>query len=427
MTLSTYRSPFSGEEGGVSHNPRWLGKGLSGKRWLGRRLTGKGSPGEGRFDKRPHSRGRFDRGLPNNGWFSRRPPSNGRFGESPCGGFRTLWLPLLLCLPLAGCAPDASDEPLKFRISIDTGPNHLRNATLRRFIEALDEAAPGQFDIRFYESGQLSNDRDVPKALHWGNIDMGVPAQSKMTRFLTDANLFTLPVLSGLPEDVIFALHDGPVGRELNRRIEEKLGVKVLGRSIPLGFTTTYTTDRVLNQAADMRGMKIRTPGGAGSLSLFQFYQANSITLPFADVPLALAQGSLDGIQSSHETVMSGQLWQVGLKYCYEDRANLLVYVPVLSNAFWGRLTPQAQERLTEVWEETVGESREYARGRQEAAKQVLMDNGVVCRRNDEAELATDMPGLTRLSDDLVRRLNMDPVLYQLMLSEVERLTAGGA
>ena len=326
-----------------------------------------------------------------------------------------------------------AEPPLKFRISVDTGPNHLRNETVRRFIAAMQQlqqdasdpspALAANLQISLFESGQLANDRDVPKALHWGNIDMGLPAQSKLTRFIADANLFTLPVLSGLPEDIIFALHDGPVGQELNRQMEERLGVKVLGRNIPLGFTTTYTTGRVVSRAADMRGMKIRTPGGAGSLALFRFYGANSITLPFPDVPLALAQGSLDGLQTSHETAMSGQLWQVGLRYCYEDRANLLVYVPMLSNAFWQDLGPDMQARITEIWETVAEESRQYARQRQAAAKQVLQDNGVVCRDTDIAEVAADRQALSDLSRELVTSLGMDMALYEMMLQEIQRLT----
>lgn len=325
---------------------------------------------------------------------------------------------LLLLAPL----PDLAAEAPKLRISVDTGPNHLRNASIQRFIESLRQAAPGQLQINLFESGQLANDRDVPKALHWGNIDMGIPAQSKLTRFLADANIFTLPVLAGLSEEAIFALHDGPVGQALNQQLEQTLGVKVLGQSIPLGFSSTYTTDKVITRARDLRGLKIRTPGGAGSLALYQFYQANAITLPFADVPLALAQNSLDGIQTTHETVMSAQLWQVGLRHCYEDRSSLLVYVPVLSNRFWRRLTPAMQEVLVAVWEDLAKESRHYARSRQAAAKRVLMDNGIVCHQVDERELAADQPALTQLSTELVQRLDMDMELYRLMLEQVEQL-----
>ena len=367
-------------------------------------------------------------GASRNGFFAGlRQPGRG----SGKGGRRLFAGLAAACFCLSGCGGDDGAEQVKFRISVDTGPNHLRNHTVRRFIAAAEgaqrergEGAPGRLRIELFESGQLSKDRDLPKALHWGSIDMGVPAQSKLARFLADTNLFTLPALYGLPEDIIFALHDGPIARELNRRFEEKLGVKVLGRNIPLGFTTIYTTGKAVARAGDLRGMKIRTPGGAGPLALFQLFAANPITLPFPDVPLALAQGSLDGMQSTHETVMSGQLWQVGLRHCYEGKANFLTYVPMVSKRVWRELAPELRALLSETWSEATADARAYAARRQGEAKRVLMENGIACRDTNLREIEENREALIDASTALVERLGMDENLYRQMLAEIERLQA---
>jgi C4-dicarboxylate-binding protein DctP len=194
-----------------------------------------------------------------------------------------------------------------------------------------------------------------------------------------EANLFTLPALYGLPQNTFFGLLQGPTGAAINTSIEQRLAVKVLGRSIPLGFATTYTTDKLLHAPDDLRGLKIRVPGGSGPVVAMVHMGASPVTLPIADVPLALAQGAINGIQSTHETVASTSLWEVGIKHCYEDRAYLLLYTPLVSLEFWKRLSEQQQETLIALWAQVTSDIEAYARERQLQAKEVLLSKGVQC------------------------------------------------
>lgn len=305
-------------------------------------------------------------------------------------------------------------EPHDFRISVDTGPNHLRNKAIERFVLLLGQRTKA---IRpwLYPSGQLSKDRDIPKALHWGYVDMGVVARLKLTPFVLDMNLTSLPSIYGLSAAHYHRLLDGEIGQRLNQKLQQ-LGVKVLGDPIDLGFVNSYTNKQQIKRTEDYRGLKLRVTGGNGLLTLFETFGANPILLPFPDVPLALAQGSLDGLQTTHETVLSGKLWEFGLKYCYEDRASFIDYVPIVSRRFWDELAPELQTLLTQTWNDVVGDSRSFAQKRQAAARAIIIQHGVVCTQPSAIFLQQKRQQLVPVGEALVRRLGMDLVLYRDMM-----------
>jgi C4-dicarboxylate-binding protein DctP len=57
------------------------------------------------------------------------------------------------------------------------------------------------------------------------------------------------------------------------------------------------------------------------------------------NVPRALSQGTFDGLISTNESLVSAQLWEAGVRYGYQDHNSFAAYIPMVSNAFWDKLT----------------------------------------------------------------------------------------
>lgn len=329
--------------------------------------------------------------------------------------------PVIICvLILVFVGSALAAPPYDLRISVDTGPNHLRNITIKRFMALLAERTT---DIRpwLYPSGQLSKDKDIPKALHWGYIDMGVVARLKLTPFVPDMNIASIPSVYGLSADEFHQLFDGEIGWALTRKLE-LLDIKVLGKPIDLGFLNVYTNDRQIKASEDYLGLKLRVSGGSGQLVLLQTFGANAILLPFPDVPLALTQGSLDGLQTTHETVASGKLWEFGLKYCYEDRASFVDYIPIVSLSFRNALVPELQKLMIQTWNDVAIDGRLYSRKRQASARAALIQQGIICTQAAEGSLKTQRQLLAPVGRALVHKLGMDEALYSKMMRLVSEL-----
>ena len=93
--------------------------------------------------------------------------------------------------------------------------------------------------------------------------------------------------------------------------------------------------------------MKIRNSGGAGQAWRARFLGAIPNTTAWPNVPLALSQGTFDGLVSSNESLVSAKLWDAGVKYALEDHQFIAEYIPLVSQVFWDKLSPDLQKMMT--------------------------------------------------------------------------------
>tara|TARA_R110002096_G_scaffold20690_2_gene67933 strand:+ start:30684 stop:31745 length:1062 start_codon:yes stop_codon:yes gene_type:complete len=312
------------------------------------------------------------------------------------------------------------------KISVDTAANHVRNEALGVFEVRLGEETGHAMQATVFSSAQLAKDRDIVKALHWGLVDIGVPALSKMTRFDANANLFTLPMFYGSDLSTVYAINDGPIGAELYRLMEEKTKTHMLGRSLDLGYTNLYTTERRVRSISDMKGLKIRVPGSRASLELYKLFDANPIVIPFSDLAIAVSQGNVDAVQTTHETLRSGQMWESGIRFCYEERSSYLGYVPLISLRTWHAMSESDQQRITAVWESIVDDSRLLAQRRQQSAREELEQNGIEIFSDVEALSAARRGELFDRSVLLAKELGMDMSLVSAAADVLDAMRPDG-
>ncbi len=337
------------------------------------------------------------------------------------------WIRLLVIGALAhSCmiATPQAGEAEKFYIALDTNPGHFRNRIVSDFVDELKKITGTELDIRIFHSGQLFKGRDELKGLAWGNIQMAVPGVLSLSRFEPNLNLFTLPAFYGLPYTVMRQLASGPTFTRLNNRIEQKLPVKVIGPYLELGYLDTFSVGTPVRSVADYVGMKVRVPGGAADIERYKLLGANPVAIPFADVPLALSQGGVDGISSSYETVKSGILWDTGLLYAFEDRAAYFLYIPVVSNIFWQQASPHIRNAILNAWARTAMKGQEYAEEQQQKAKAEFIHHGGKVFVPDQMELEKKRQELLSSTPRIIRQLGMDGTLVHQAIEEIDSYLA---
>jgi TRAP-type C4-dicarboxylate transport system substrate-binding protein len=328
-------------------------------------------------------------------------------------------------LALALAAPSAWAAE-KLRISLDTNPSHVRNKTTELFVEELKRRAPGKFEIEVYPSGQLFRDRDVAKALRQGGVEMAIPGTWQLDGLVPSMAISSLPVFYGLTEEFALKIMDGKVGQEINKRTEEKLRVKVLGPWMNLGFQNFYSVSKPIQKHEDLANMKMRYSGGSANAERITFLGATPTLIPWPDVPLALSSSTVDGIASTHESVGSAKLWESGLKYAFEDRQWFGQYVPMVSQVFWTKLSPDLQNALVESWAAIIGKGRAMAAEGQKEARAEMEKQGVKVVPASEAALRQWREKLMTVQGKIVADMKMEPDLVKLAVEEVSKLDAPG-
>jgi TRAP-type C4-dicarboxylate transport system substrate-binding protein len=305
------------------------------------------------------------------------------------------------------------EAALKIRCSLDTAPSHVRNVSVGDYLKKVEAATGGKITSEVFPSGQLYADLNVAKALLQGQVDMAVPGAWTQTGIVPDCDFCQLPVFYGQPIGVTERAADGKAGGEIAKQLEAKLRVKILGPWVDLGFQNWYTTKKQLNTTDDIKGLKIRSPGGAGISWRISFFGGIPNTTAWPNVPLALSQGTFDGFVSTDESCATAKLWEAGVKYSYQDHQYVGQYVPMLSETFWSKLTPDLQKIMVDLWKANIGTYRTNSYASQARARKLMEDNGMVftdpsqdiltaSRKLQQADVA-DLVKAAKLSPEVVR------------------------
>jgi C4-dicarboxylate-binding protein DctP len=306
-------------------------------------------------------------------------------------------------------------EPIRLRVSLDSLPSHHRTIAVADYLDKLEAATQGRIKPQLFHSSALFSDLNVPRALFQDQIEMAAPGNWVLTGFEPGFELFQLPSMYAVPIDAVHRITDGRTGAMLSAAVDKKLRLHTLGPWLDLGYTQWYSTGRPLARLSDLKGMKMRNSGGAGQGWRASFFGAIPNTTAWPNVPLALAQGVVDGLQTTHESLASAKLWESGVKYALEDNQSFGAYIPLVTNTFWNGLTPALQQIMTRLWADNIGPYRQSMAAAQVTARQELLKAGVKIASPPADEVAAARKAMLAEQDKLAPQWKISPeVLNQI-------------
>jgi TRAP-type C4-dicarboxylate transport system substrate-binding protein len=308
-----------------------------------------------------------------------------------------------------------AEDTIKLRCSLDTAPSHPRNQAFVDYLGKLEEASQGKIKSELFHSGQLFADLNVTKALLQGQIDMAAPGTWTMTGLVPDCDFCQLPALYSPPIELFRRCADGAPGELVNKEIETKLRSHVVGPWLELGNENWYTTRKEIRSLDDLSGLKLRSPGGAGISWRIGFVHGIPNVTPWPNVPLALSQGTFDGFVSSDESVNSAKLWEAGVKYSYADHQFFANYIPIVSDAFWSKLSEAERKLMREVWSANVERYRAMSAKSQADARTTMQANGVTFFDPPAEQVASDRKRMIAAQADLIRDTKLSADVVKLV------------
>jgi C4-dicarboxylate-binding protein DctP len=326
-----------------------------------------------------------------------------------------------VALGLVALAPAGARAQLTLKASLDTSATHMRTISIDDYLKKLEAASSGAIKTQLFHSGQLHKDVDVPKAMREGTADMAAPGVWVLAGFVPDCDIVQLPVFYGQPLEAQRDIMDGPVGQRINEEIERKVGAKVLGPWLDLGFANYYSTKKPLTDFGDLDGLKIRTSGGAGQFARVKFFNGIGNMTPWPDVPLALSQGNFDALATTNESTASAKLWDSGVKYAFEDHQFMGYYVPMVSLVFWKKLTPDQQKLMVDLWAQNIPTYRKNMANAQAKARDELVEHGVKFVTPTPAEIAAVRKKQMADQDAIAKDLKLTPELVKAATEAMEK------
>lgn len=309
--------------------------------------------------------------------------------------------------------------PIELRVSLDTAPSHPRNVAFRDYLSKVEAASNGQVQTKLFESGSLFPDLQVVKALVQGQVEMACPGTWTITGFVPDADFSQLPAFYGRPIDVVHKVTDGSGGKFVNNEINKKLHVDVLGGWFDLGFNNWFSTTKPLGSLADLKNMKLRSPGGVLNSWRIRYFGGIPNVTAWPDVPLAMSQGTFDGLISSNESTNSSKLYDSGMKHSLQDKQGMGLYVPMANQQFWTKLGPELQHTLMQLWSENLPAWRENTAKAQQHGREELQTHGVTFVDVPQAELDAVHAKMVKEQNKAVADAHISPELVKLVMADV--------
>jgi C4-dicarboxylate-binding protein DctP len=310
-------------------------------------------------------------------------------------------------------------DPIELRCSLDTEPSHARNVTFRDYLAKLEAASGGQIKTRLFESGTLFPDLQVTKALVQGQVDLACPGTWTLTGFVPDADISGLPAFYGRGFDTVHKVVDGKAGAFIGKAMTDKLHVQVLGPWYDLGANNWYSTRKPLNTLADLSGMKLRSPGGVLNSWRIRFVGGLPNVTAWPDVPLAMSQGTFDGLITTNTSAFSSKLYDSGLRYALEDDQAMGMYMPLVSGPFWTKLDPKLQALMTKLWADNIQTYRANAAKAIQDNRASLVKQGVKFVVTSEADRTATRAKMLPQQDELVASAHISPDLVKIVMADV--------
>jgi TRAP-type C4-dicarboxylate transport system substrate-binding protein len=310
-------------------------------------------------------------------------------------------------------------EPIKYRVSLDTAPSHPRNVAMVDFVAKVAKESKGELVGEVFHSGQLFADLNVSKALLQGQVEVAAPGAWTLTGLVPDCDMVQLPYFYGVPTEVTYKATDGKAGQHINEELGNKLKTQVLGPWIDLGYQNWYSTKTPLDKFSALKGLKIRSPGGAAISWRIKFAGGIANTTAWPNVPLALSQGTFDAFVSTDESCNSAKLWEAGVKYSYADHQFMGQYIPMMSKAFTAKLSPAQNKMMLDLWAANIADYRKGAATSQANARKVLETNGVKFHDPSADEAAAIRKSMLGDIDALIKDAKLSPEIVKLVKEAV--------
>jgi tripartite ATP-independent transporter DctP family solute receptor len=205
-----------------------------------------------------------------------------------------------------------------------------------------------KYTIDVFPASSLGNEQQITQAMPLGTIDMAYIGASFVGATYKPISIVNGPYM-WRDFDHWKAYSQSPLLTELTDGYFKQTSNKIVALTY---YGARHTTaNKAINTPADMKGMKLRVPQAPMYMMYARAMGANPTPIAFAEVYLALQNGTVDGQENPLPTIQA--------KKFYEVQSHIILTGHILDNLttvigspLWKKLTPQEQQIFETVFKE---------------------------------------------------------------------------
>jgi tripartite ATP-independent transporter DctP family solute receptor len=324
---------------------------------------------------------------------------------------RLLATALIAVCSLASVTVSAQTPPKRLLRIHTAGPADLGvdNTMLATEFANLVNAAAPSLEVKVFPNSQLGQSREVIEAMRLGSGAAGTTGgAAEYASFVKRVGVLGLPFVWTSYDHALKVL-DGPVGTQLSADME-KGGFKVLSWGVSWGYRNVVTAKKEVKEAADLKGLKIRTIPTKVFVSAINAMGANATPMNFGEIYTSLQGGVLDGFEHTAATTLSFKLNEVSC--CIAMTRHLMdPVVLVLSMSEWRKLSPAEQAVVAKAGEDAGRKVRALASVREADSLAAVKKLGMKVNDIDVAPL---QKAALAAQDELAKDFGAEALLKQI-------------
>lgn len=252
---------------------------------------------------------------------------------------------LVTALALAVLRPGGADAQTVLRFGHVGFPNSLFDIATNEFARRVNAELKGKVEVKVFHSSQLGTDEQMVKGIRVGAPEMFLPS-TIMSTLEPRYGVFEMPYIIVSREHMKKVAEDKEVSTALFDGLPAK-GIRIIG-VWENGFRHVTNNVRPIDRPEDLKGIKLRVPGGAWRVKMFQSYGANPSPMPFSEVYSALQSGVMDAQENPLAQIWSGKFHEVQKFLSMTGHVYSPAFVAI-SEDTWKRLDPPSRETLARI------------------------------------------------------------------------------
>lgn len=248
--------------------------------------------------------------------------------------------------------------------------------------EEIGKRTEGRYKIDVFPASQLGKESDINQGLKLGTVDIIISGSSFASRDYKPIGVTYYPYIFRDPSHLL-AYTKSDVFKKLAQGYEEASGNHITAVSY---YGTRHTTsNKPITTCADMNGLKIRVPDVPAYLAMPRACGANTSPIAFAEVYLALQNGTVEAQENPLTTIEAKKFYEVqkniALTGHIVDHLNTVV-----SKQLWSSLSDEDKQIFSDVMLEAAERSTKIIEEREAALVEKFKADGINVTEVDRAD-----------------------------------------
>ena len=218
------------------------------------------------------------------------------FNSPTPGKVRIIFYTLAICIVIishsffSGCTRKTNKQVFIFKAGHVANTDHTWHQALEYFSDILFERSDGRIIVKVFPNEQLGKEIELIRSIKTGIADMTITGGSLQ-------NWTDIVGFSDMPFIFRDSVHmkklvDGPIGKEMEKRILEETGIRIVTYFIR--GPRYLTSNRPITCPEDLNGLIVRVPNVPSYTVAWNALGANPTPMALSEVFTSLQQGTIE-------------------------------------------------------------------------------------------------------------------------------------